>query len=135
VKYLFDTDTVSNLLRPAPSPVLLRRLATTPVEDQAVSSITLGELYFGARRLASGGDALLSRIDALLSDTTIVSFDAAAAVHYGSLRADLQSAGTPIGDADTRIAAVALANDLTIVTGNVRHFERVAGLPVENWLV
>jgi tRNA(fMet)-specific endonuclease VapC len=61
-------------------------------------------------------------------------FDAKAAEHYGELRAALERAGTPIGEADTRIGAIALANGLTVVTGNVRHFGRIPGLPVENWL-
>ena len=78
---------------------------------------------------------LMTRIESRLANTTIASFDAASALRYGELRADLQLAGALIGDADTRIAAIALANDLTMVTANVRHFERVAGLAVENWLV
>ncbi|HEX5141847.1 MAG TPA: PIN domain-containing protein [Dehalococcoidia bacterium] len=135
MKYLFDTDILSNLLRRAPSPSLLRRMALTPVDDQATSSITLGELYYGARRLAGGGDSLVGRIEAtLLPNLAVLPFDSPAARHYGELRAELEHAGTPIGDADMRIAAIARANDLTVVTNNTRHFERVAGLPVENWL-
>ena len=135
MKYLFDTDILSNLLRRAPSPSLLRRLALTPVEEQATSSITVGELYYGARRLAAGGEILVDRIDStLLPNLAVVPFDVQAARHYGDLRADLERAGTPIGDADMRIAAIARANDLTVVTVNIRHFQRVAGLPVENWL-
>src|SRR3989304_4401924 len=53
---------------------------------------------------------------------------------YGEVRAELERRGTPIGDADLRIASIALDRDLTVVTGNVRHFEKVPGLPVENWL-
>ncbi len=61
-------------------------------------------------------------------------FDQAAAEEYGRLRAYLEARGTPIGHEDTQTAAIALANDLTVVTGNVRHFQRVPGLAVENWL-
>ncbi len=136
MKYLFDTDILSNLLRRAPSPSLLRRLALTPAEDQATSSITLGELYYGARRLADGSETLGGRIDStLLPNLAVLPFDALAARHYGDLRASLELAGTSIGDADMRIAAIARANDLTVVTANMRHFQHVAGLPVENWLV
>ena len=105
------------------------------MEDQATSSITVGELYYGARRLADGGDSLVGRIEAtLLPNLVVLPFDSAAARHYGELRADLERAGTPIGDADMRIAAIARANALTVVTNNTRHFARVAGLPVENWM-
>lgn len=135
MKFLFDTDILSNLVRRAPSPSLLRRLALTPVEQQATSSITVGELYYGARRLADGGDTLIARIDsALLTNLAVVPFDVGAARAYGELRADLERAGTPVGDADMRIAAIAKANDLTVVTANLRHFERISGLSVQNWL-
>jgi tRNA(fMet)-specific endonuclease VapC len=127
VRYLLDTDTVSNSMLGAPSPALLRRLARTPIDDQATSSITVAELYYGAYRRRSGGEQLIARIDAL-------PFDTESARVYGVVRARLEQAGTPIGDADTRIAAIALTNGLTVVTANTRHFERVAGLPVENWL-
>lgn len=60
-------------------------------------------------------------------------FDADAAYQYGELRAELKRRGTPIGDADTRIASIALVRDLTVITSNVRHFQRVPGLAVENW--
>src|SRR5260370_65744 len=60
--------------------------------------------------------------------------DPRAAQVEGALGAHLERRGTPIGDAGVRIAAIALANGLTVVTGNVRHFERVPGLHVENWL-
>jgi len=134
VKYLFDTDIISNLLGRVPSSALVRRLAMTPAVDQATSSITLGELHFGARRLRTDGEQLLERIESILARTTLVPFDAAAGRFYGAIRAELERAGTPIGDADTRIAAIAMVNNLTVVTGNIRHFQRVAGLAVENWL-
>src|SRR5947209_7676257 len=130
--YLFDTDTLSNLLRRAPSPVLVRRLAITPSEEQCTSSITVGELYYGARWLDSGGERLVERIEAeLLANLAVIPFDTAAARIYGTLRSQLERSGTPIGDADLRIAAVALANDLIVVTGNTRHFERVPDLKIE----
>ena len=61
-------------------------------------------------------------------------FDADAARRYGEVRADLERQGTPIGDADVRIAAIAFARNLIVVTGNVRHFQRVPYLSVGNWL-
>jgi predicted nucleic acid-binding protein len=135
MKYLFDTDILSDLLRRAPSPSLIRRLALTPADEQATSSITLGELYYGANRLAAGSETLVERIDStLLPNLAVLAFDVQAARRYGELRAELERAGTPIGDADMRIASIAKANDLTVVTGNVRHFQRVAGLSVESWL-
>jgi tRNA(fMet)-specific endonuclease VapC len=70
----------------------------------------------------------------LRGNVTILPFDDTAAGVYGALRAQLERQGTPLAEPDLRIAAVALANDLILVTGNVRHFARVPGLPIENWL-
>ena len=136
MKYLFDTDTLSDLLRRAPSPALLRRLAAVPPEEQSTSSITLGELIYGARRMRDRAQELVERIEStLIPNRAVLPFDATAARSYGELRAERERQGTPIGDADMRIASIALTNELVIVTGNVRHFERVAALEVENWLV
>lgn len=136
MRYLFDTDTLSELLRRAPSPALLRRLAATTLDDQATSSVTLGELLYGAHRLREHAADLVERIEqTLIPNLTVLPFDADAARAYGALRAGLERAGMPIGDADMRIASIALDRDLIVVTGNVRHFERVPSLGVENWLV
>ena len=133
--YLLDTDTLSNLLRRAPSPSLIARRAAVPPERQFTSSITLGELIYGAYRLNERAADLLRRIDErLLPNLAVLPFDAAAARRYGEVRAGLERGGTPIGDADLRIGSIALDRGLTVVTGNVRHFQRVPGLAVENWL-
>lgn len=62
-------------------------------------------------------------------------FDDLAAVAYGSLRAELERQGTPIGQYDMLIAAVALANSLILVTHNVSEFGRISGLVIEDWEV
>lgn len=133
--YLLDTDVLSNLLRRTPSPALIARLASVPPEHQFTSSITLGELIYGAYRLQNRTTALLQQLEeSLLPNLPVLPFDASAARRYGEARADLERRGTPIGDADLRIASIALARGLTVVTGNVRHFRHVPGLAVENWL-
>jgi len=133
--YLLDTDVLSNLLQRAPSPTLLAKLASVPPEQQFTSSITLGELIYGAYRLQERTVALLQRLDeSLLPNLPVLPFDAPAAQRYGEVRADLERRSTPIGDADLRIAFIALARGLTVVTANVRHFQLVPGLAVENWL-
>jgi tRNA(fMet)-specific endonuclease VapC len=132
---LLDTDTLSELMRRAPSPNLLRRLATVPPADQATSSITLGELLYGAHRLPARSEELFAQIEAAVtSHLAVLPFDADAAGEYGRLRARLETEGTPIGNADTQIASIALAHDLVVVTGNTHHFERIPELEIENWL-
>lgn len=133
--YLLDTDILSNLLRRAPSTALITKIASVPPEQQLTSSITLGELVYGAHRLKERSGALIQRLDEmLLPNLSVLPFDASAARRYGEVRAELERLGTPIGDADLRIAAIALDRELTVVTGNVRHFDKVPALAVENWL-
>lgn len=132
--YLLDTDVLGNLMKRVPSSTLVVRLARVPPERQFTSSVTLGELLYGGHR-ASRPAVLLERIGAVLPDEVpVLPFDAAAARRYGEVRAALEERGTLIGDADTRIAAIALTHGLTVVSGNERHFRRVPGLETENWL-
>ena len=131
--YCFDTDVVSVFLREGAIPATQRRLATLTPEDQFTTSITLGELGYGAER--RGNERLRRKIDEyVLTGVTILPFDLPAARAYAPLRARLEREGQRLDEPDLRIAAICLANDLTLVTGNVRHFERVPGLRVENWL-
>lgn len=121
-------------MKRAPASSLVMRLARVQPEDQFTSSVTLGELLYGAHR-SSRTEALLRRIEeTLVAELPVLPFDAAAARRYGELRAELERRGTPIGDADTRVAAIALSRGLAVVTGNERHFRQVPDLAVENWL-
>lgn len=128
-----DTDTLSVFLRQGAPPPAQRRLAELTAEEHFTTSITLGELFYGA--VKRGSASLWRSIEAYVEgEVSILDFDEAAARAYAEARVDLEAAGQPLADADLRIAAICLARDLTLVTGNVRHFERVRGLRVENWL-
>lgn len=133
--YLLDTDLLSNLMKRSLSSTLVAKIAQIPPDQQFTSSITLGELVYGAYRLKERTAILMQKIeDILLPNLPVLSFDAAADGRYGELRAELERLGTPIGDADMRIAAIALSRDFKVVTGNERHFQQVSGLEIENWL-
>lgn len=133
--YLLDTDTLSGLIKRTPPTSLVSRLAQVPPEQQFTSSITVGELVYGARRLGDQGINLASRIERLLlANLTVLSFDVDTARRYGETRALLESRGRPMGQADLMIASIALTHGLTLVTGNIRHFRQVPSLDVENWL-
>ena len=132
---LLGTDILSNLLKRTPSTVLIARLASVPPEHQFTSSITLGELLYGAHRLREHAALLLERLDRTVPpNLPVLPFDSAAARWYGEVRAELEHRGTPLADAVLRIGAIALVRGLTVVTGNVRHFQRIPNLVVENWL-
>ena len=126
--YLFDTDAVSELLKPRPAAAYVRWLSTVPREDQYVSAVTVAELYHGAFRSVSA-ERHLANIDAkVLPTVTVLPFDTAVARTYGEIRAKLESKGTPLAEADLQIAATARYHGLELVTGNLRHFARVPGL-------
>lgn len=131
--YCFDTDVLSATIRREPSLPLIRRLAQVPPTDQFTTAITMGELLYGAARRDS--KRLNEQVrDLLRGALTILPFGEVAAAVYGPLRASLESDGQPLAEPDLRIASIALSRDLTVVTGNTRHFTRVPNLTVENWL-
>lgn len=128
--FLFDTDALSEIFRKRPSPSYLEWLGTVPRSDQFASAISLGELYRGVYRLPSR-NRWLERFDHhLLPAITVLPFDLEVARVYGRIRAELEAAGRMPGEADLQIAATALHHDLTVVTGNLDHFQRVPGLRV-----
>jgi len=113
-------------------PALARRLGVLNVSEQYTTSITVGELLYGARK--RGSARLESDIDRAIAEVRVHPFDEPAARVYAEISVQLESSGQRLEDADLQIAAICLANDLTLVTGNTRQFERVPGLCVENWL-
>jgi tRNA(fMet)-specific endonuclease VapC len=130
LRYMLDTDTVSFALRGFGA-VSTRLLEHKPSEI-CMSVITLAELRYGAVRRSSR--KLHAIIDAFAAGVTVVSFDEVVAAQFGAVAATLVRQGTPIGDFDALIAAHALALDLTLVTNNTKHFSRVDGLRIDNWV-
>jgi tRNA(fMet)-specific endonuclease VapC len=130
--YLLDTD-VFSAIACGRDAKLLARATSLGIRQLAVSVITEAEIRYGqACRPVS--EQLAARIDALLEEVRRLPVGAGVVAPYARLRAGLRRAGTPIGPNDLWIAAHALAEDLTLVTGNEREFSRVPGLRVENWL-
>jgi tRNA(fMet)-specific endonuclease VapC len=130
-RYLLDTNVCIEILR-GRNAALKSRLAATEVEKLALSSVVLAELHYGAR-LAKDPDAELVRVKAAFAGWPRLPFDDAAAERYGQLRAGLKQAGNLIGANDLLIAASALANELVLVTHNIREFSRVPGLVIDDW--
>ena len=101
-------------------------------EDICISSVTYAELVCGVEKSAAVDKNRLA-LAMLLSNIEICDFDVDAADCYGSIRADLERRGTPIGSLDTMVAGHAASLDCTLVTNNEREFARVKGLIIENW--
>ena len=129
-KYMLDTDTVSFALR-GRGAVSSRLLEHRPSEI-CISSITLAELRFGAE--ARRSRKLHRLIDTFVGSVAVIPFDQRAADRFAPVATALARRGEPIGTFDTLLAAHALSQGLTLVTNNVKHFQRVEGLKTENWV-
>lgn len=126
--YLFDTDAISELLRPRPLRPYLDWLNTIPRDEQFTSAVTVGELFKGAFRSTAKERHRKNTEDRVLPTVTTLPYDLSAARVFGKIRADLEQQADILPDADLQIAALALYHDLELVTGNVRHFERIPDL-------
>lgn len=129
--YMLDTNICIYAMKNRPEKAL-RRLKEELDSGVCISSITLAELEYGMKHSsnpAKNEQALLR----FLVPFIVLPFGAAAASEYGEIRAYLQGQGTPIGPLDMLIAGHARAESMTLVTNNVREFERVPGLKLENW--
>jgi tRNA(fMet)-specific endonuclease VapC len=102
------------------------------VNDWAISSVSYHELWRGLMQTDS--QRVEQVVTSFLSNVRVINFDEGDARESGRIHAELIKAGKPIGDADTLIAGQAMANRLTLVTNNAKHFLRVKGLQVENWM-
>jgi len=132
--YLFDTDAISELLKPRPAAGYVRWLAAVPREEQFTSAVVVGELCKGAFRSSAAVRHLENIEKRVLPAVTVLFYDAMAARVYGKIGARLEGAGRPLADAGLQIAATALLHDLELVTGNLKHFSRVPGLRISSAL-
>jgi tRNA(fMet)-specific endonuclease VapC len=131
--YLLDTNTCIGYINRRNLPVY-RKITSLSPEDVGICDIVKFELYFGAYN-SSRSEENLENLRKFFGDVVSLSFDGQAALICGEVRAQLKKLGTPIGSYDLQIAAIALANNLTLITHNTREFERVEGLRIEDWEV
>ncbi len=130
LKYMLDTDIVIYAMKNRPARV---RDAFKKHDGQmCISSVTLGELMYGAEKSAMP-EQNLADIESLIARLEVRPFDTQAATHFGQVRAALAKAGTPISPYDAMIAGHARALALVLVTNNDKEFQRVPGLMRENW--
>jgi tRNA(fMet)-specific endonuclease VapC len=132
MKWMLDTDTCIAIIKGKPASVL-KKLRGKSVGQVGISSITLGELAFGAAKSSRRDEAGAALAEFLLA-LELASFDSDAAASYGQFRASLEKRGTPIGPLDTLIGAHAAALDVILVTHNTREFSRIDTLRLEDWM-
>jgi tRNA(fMet)-specific endonuclease VapC len=130
--YMLDTNICSYVLRSRPASVKSRFDDVGP-EALVISTVVLAELLYGAARHARG-EAIRREIGDFVTRLTVTSWDESAAEHYGDIRATLEDKGTPLGAMDMMIAAHARSLGATLVSNDGRHFDRVEGLQIANWV-
>ena len=131
MNYLLDTNICVFVIRQKLQ-LVVRRFKEHLPDQLGISTVTLAELRYGADK-SSNPSKNHTALDAFLAPLEIVDFDAECAECYGTIRAELESCGLPIGPLDTMIAAHALRLRLPVVTNNTREFSRVPGLTLEDW--
>ena len=131
MRYLLDTNIVSALVRD-PRGVIAERIRDVGEANVCTSIIVAAELRYGAAK--KGSARLSAQLELVINALDVVPLEIPTDARYGEIRAQLERAGTLIGGNDLLIAAHALAIGCTVVTDNLREFERVNELRVENWL-
>ena len=132
LRYLLDTNIVIYVIKRKPQSAL--HLFNEHAGHMAISSITLAELLHGAEK-SNAPERSLSVVEDFCTRLEVLSYGAKAAQHYGSIRTALEKQGQPIGVNDLHIAAHARSEGLTLVSNNLREFERVAALQLANWAI
>jgi tRNA(fMet)-specific endonuclease VapC len=131
MQYMLDTSICTHVIRNYPPELqeLFNRLA----EQLCISSVTLGELHYGAEKSARRLENLQA-IEHFTARLEVLPFTEQAAAHYGQIRAQLERVGRRAGAYDMMIGGHARSEGLVLVTNNLREFEPMDGLRVESWL-
>ncbi len=128
---MLDTNMVIYTIKNRPNQV--RETFKQHQDQMCISAVTWGELIYGAEK-SSHPERNLADIEQMAARLEIAPFETLAAAHFGQLRAELYQIGKPIGPYDMMIAGHARSMGFILVTNNLKEFERVPGLRVENWV-
>ena len=131
LKYLLDTNIVIYVIKQRPRIALDR--FNREHGHMAVSSITLAEMIHGAEK-SNDPSRNLAAVEDFCSRLVVLAYGEKAAWHYGSIRATFEKMGMTVGVNDLHIAGHARSEGLTLVSNNLREFERVPGLTLDNWV-
>lgn len=131
LKYMLDTNICIFTIKNKPQQV--REAFSRQHSRLCISSVTLMELIYGAEKSAAP-EKNLNVVEGFSARLDVLDYDDEAAIHTGQLRAELARLGQPIGPYDQLIAGHARSQGLILVTNNLREFQRVPGLRVEDWV-
>lgn len=129
--YLLDTNIISYWMRG--DKVVTDKIKNHSPSELSLSAITLAEILYGIEKSPVKKKERLTKIRKIISVIRLYPFDDACAEKYAVIRARLEQAGTVISERDTQIASIGLANQLVVVTHNIKEFSRVESLRVEDW--
>jgi tRNA(fMet)-specific endonuclease VapC len=129
--YMLDTNTCIYVMKNYPQD--LREKFNSLAEQLCISTITLGELHYGAEKSTRRVDNLIA-IEHFVARLDVLPFEAKAASHYGQVRAELERAVMPCGPHDMQIGGHARGEGLIVVTNNMREFSRMPGVRAETWV-
>jgi len=132
MKILLDTNICIYMIKNNP-PEVRRRFQDIMPGDVYISSVTVAELQYGVEKSAAKEKNALA-LEAFLLPLAIAPFDLDSAIAYGKMRAVLERQGVPIGGMDMLIAAQAIAHDFTLITHNLKEFQRIHNLKYETWV-
>ncbi len=130
-RFMLDTNICIYIAKQQPRAVRARFERLKPGQV-VMSTITYGELAYGATKSTQRNRAM-AQLQELVQDIPVATLDCHAGQAYGEIRGKLEEQGRLVGNNDLWIAAHALALGLTLVTNNQREFQRIPGLPIENW--
>jgi len=130
--YMLDTNICIYIIKKKPLSVF-EKFEQLAIGSVAMSFVTYGELEYGALR-SNNSQKALNVLEEFVNYIPVLSAESDIAKEYASIRADLESKGTPIGNNDLWIAAHARALGHTLVSNNIKEFERVGDLTLENWV-
>lgn len=129
-RYLLDTNARSELIK-NPQGKVANKLFHVGMHLIGINWVVEAELRSGAK--LKNSKPLTQRVEALLNELNMIKFDEQFPIHYADIRATLTHQGNLIGANDLWIAAHARSSGLCLVTRNIKEFERVPNLPLENW--
>lgn len=132
MRHLTDTNICIYVMNER-HPEVVRKFSGVSIGEIGVSAVTIAELQYGVAK-SGNPEKNQQRLNEFLVPFEILPFGVEAARIYGELRTRLERSGRPIGPLDQMIAAHALSENLVLVTNNVREFQRVEGLKLENWM-
>lgn len=132
MSYLLDTDTCIYWLNGRQS--VRDRLLAVGWTQVAICVITVAELYYGAYN-SSRVTENLARAEQFIQQLSVLPLSNNALRRFGELKAEFRRTGQPLADFDLLIASVALTEDRVLVSNNIRHYDRIPGLQLENWIV